>query len=142
MNFWDEKEAKRLFQQFPFYNVLNDKPNIKHLSNIVLLHELPFYDELNIVEISKAFKGYTRSYKIEIVDLKDPLTRLKASKSSIKDLFKDSLHEMKSLEYQVTVTVLLSRYKENGDKEFVPVYFNSANKTVISSEYMFDKSFQ
>ena len=142
MNFWDEKEAKRLFQQFPFYNVLNDKPNIKHLSNIVLLHELPFYDELNIVEISKAFKGYTRSYKIEIVDLKDPLTRLKASKSSIKDLFKDSLHEMKSLGYQVTVTVLLSRYKENGDKEFVPVYFNSANKTVISSEYMFDKSFQ
>ena len=142
MNFWDEKEAKRLFQQFPFYNVLNDKPNIKHLSNIVLLHELPFYDELNIVEISKAFKGYTRSYKIEIVDLKDPLTRLKASKSSIKDLFKDSLHEMKSLEYQVTVTVLLSRYKENGDKEFVPVYFNSANKTVISSEYIFDKSFQ
>ena len=33
MSFWDEKEAKRLFQKLPFYNVLfeNQKLNIyKH----------------------------------------------------------------------------------------------------------------
>ena len=56
----DEKEAKKLFQILPFY-VLIEKPKIKHLSNIKLLHELPFYDELSVVEISKAFKGYPRS---------------------------------------------------------------------------------
>ena len=27
MSFWDEKEAKRLFQELPFYNVLIKKPN-------------------------------------------------------------------------------------------------------------------
>ena len=54
--FWNEKEAKELFQILPFYRVLIEKPKIKHLSNIELLHELPFYDELNVVEISKAFK--------------------------------------------------------------------------------------
>ena len=32
--FWNEKEAKELFQILPFYNVLIEKPNIKHLSNI------------------------------------------------------------------------------------------------------------
>ena len=37
---------------------------------------------------------------------------------------------------------LLSKYKENGDREFASVYFNSATKTVINSEYNLDKSFQ
>ena len=49
---------------------------------------------------------------------------------------------MKSVKYQTTVKVLLSKYKGNGDKKFAPVYFNSATKTVINSEYMLDKLFQ
>ena len=40
--FWNEKEAKNLFQILPFYNVLIEKPEIKKLPNIELLHELPF----------------------------------------------------------------------------------------------------
>ena len=72
-----------------------EKPKIKKLSKTELLHELPFYDELSITEISKAFRRSTRSYKVEIVDHKDPLVQLEASKSSIKHLFKDLLNEMK-----------------------------------------------
>ena len=30
MSFWDEKEAKRLFQKFPFYSVSIKKPRKKH----------------------------------------------------------------------------------------------------------------
>ena len=78
-----------IFQTLPFYNVLIEKPNMKHLSNIELLHELPFYDKLSVVEISKAFKGYARSYKVEIIEPKDPLAQLEASKSNIQDLFKN-----------------------------------------------------
>ena len=73
--FWNEKEAKKLFRILPFYNVLVEKPVIKKLSKIELLHELPFYDELSIAEVSKAFKRYGRSYKVEIVDNKDPSVR-------------------------------------------------------------------
>ena len=47
-DFWDEKEAKRLFQKLPFYNTFIDKPHIKHLKIIDLQHELPFYNELSI----------------------------------------------------------------------------------------------
>ena len=82
MSFWDEKEAKGLFQELSFYNVLIEKPKVKRLKNIDLLQELTFYDNLSTVQISKAFQGYARSYKIEI---KDPLAQLEASKSSIKD---------------------------------------------------------
>ena len=77
-------EPKKLIQILPFYNVLIEKPRIKHLSNIELLHELLFYDELSVVEISQAFRRYARSYKVEIIDSKDPLSQLEASKSSIK----------------------------------------------------------
>ena len=37
---------------------------------------------------------------------------------------------------------MLSKHKENGDIEFAPVYFDSITKTVITSEYDLDKSFQ
>ena len=49
---------------------------------------------------------------------------------------------MKGFKYQITLKVLLSKYKRNGDKEFAPVYFNSSTETVIKSEYMLDKSSQ
>ena len=49
---------------------------------------------------------------------------------------------MKGFKYQVTLTVLLYKHKMGGNIEYSPVYFNSATKTVINSEYYFDKSFQ
>ena len=138
--FWNEKEAKNLFQTLPFYNVLIKKTEINKLSNIELLHELPFYDELSITEILKTVKRYARSYKVEIVNYKDPLVQLEASKPSIKDLFKDLLNKMKGFKHQITVTVLLSKEKGNGEIEYSSVYFNS--KTVINSGFSLDKPFK
>ena len=31
---WNEKEAKKLFQTHPFYNVLIEKPEIKKILNV------------------------------------------------------------------------------------------------------------
>ena len=62
--------AKKLFQILPFYNTFIERPEIKKLSNIRSLQELPFYDELSIVKNLNAFSGYARSYKVEIVDKK------------------------------------------------------------------------
>ena len=36
------------------------------------------------------------SYKVEIIERKDPIVQLEASKSSIKNLFSDLLNETKS----------------------------------------------
>ena len=47
------------------------------------------------------------SYKVEIVEIKDRIVQLKASKSSIKDLFSDLLNETKVFKYPITVKVLL-----------------------------------
>ena len=104
MSFGMKKKQKIYFKPLPFYNVLIEKPEIKKLSNIELLHELPFYDELSITQVSKAFKRYARSYMVEIVNHKDPLVQL--------DLFKDLLNEMKGFKYQITVKVLLIKESE------------------------------
>ena len=105
------------------------------MKNVDLLVELPFYDQLNIIKIDQAFRGYARSYKVEIVDEKDSIVQLEACKSSIKDLFNNLLNKAKSFKYQITVKVLLKKYKPNGEIEFAPVYFNSSTKTVIIHKY-------
>ena len=92
-----------------------------------------------------SIKRYARSYNVEIIDSKDPLVQLEASKSSTEDLFKDLLNEMKGFKYQITVATLLSNKKKRKKMktEYTSVYFNSATKTVINSDkYDLDKSFQ
>ena len=130
------------FRKLPFYNVSIDKPKIKRLKNMDLLAELPFYDQRNIIKTDQTFSGYAMSYEVEIVDKKDLIVQLEASKSSIKDLFNDLLNETKGFKYQITVKVLLKKYKPNGEIEFTPVYFNSSTKTIINHRYKLNKSFQ
>ena len=64
-------EKKELFQELPIYNVPIDKPEIKKLTYVEMLSELPFYNELNIVLTVTAFKKYARSYSIKIIKDKD-----------------------------------------------------------------------
>ena len=90
---------------------------IKKLSNLQLLKELPFYDELNIVK-NKTFSGYAQSYKIKIIDKKDVIIQLKSSEISIENLFKDLLMEMKGFKYQITLCILLSKVKRSDFVEY------------------------
>ena len=47
------------------------------------------------------------SYEVELVEKKDPIEQLEASKSSIKDLFNDLLNETKGFKYQITLKFML-----------------------------------
>ena len=127
-----------------------EKPKIKKLPNVELLNELPFYSGLSVKQVSEAFKRYAKSFNIEIIDRKDPLVQLHASKSCIKDLFKVLLCEIKGFKYQITMNIKLRKQKTNGDTnsganvEYANVYFNSVAKIVIncSFDWLIDKSFE
>ena len=69
------------------------------------------------------------------------IVQLKASKISIKDLFKDLLVEMKGFKYQITLQVLLIKVKSRDLIEYSTVYFNSLTKIVICKKYFLDKCF-
>ena len=72
--------GRRIFQKHRFHNTYIEKPTFKVWKKIDLLQELPFYDELVIYEMSKAFGWYEKNYKVELIESKDPLSQLEASK--------------------------------------------------------------
>ena len=82
------------------------------------------------------------SYKVEMIEKKDPIKQLEASKSSIKDLLSDLLNEVKGFKYQIILKVILKKYKPYGEIEFKPVYFNSTTKTVINYKVSRENAFQ
>ena len=100
------------------------------------------WSQLSVVKTNQAFKGYAMSYKVELFDRKASIWQLKESKSSIKDLFRDLLNEIKGFKYQITVKVLLKKYTLNEEIEFAPVYFNSLTKTVKNPKFILGSSFQ
>ena len=56
-------------KELPFYNKVIERP-VKRLKNIDPLVELPFYARLSVIKTNQGFKGYTMSYKVEIIEKK------------------------------------------------------------------------
>ena len=106
-----------------------------------MLSELAFYEEMNVIKTNHAFRGNAMIYKVEIIEKKDPMKQLEASKASMNDLFSDLLNETKCFKYQIILQVMLRKYKPNGEIEFRPVYFSSATKTVINHKFSHENAF-
>ena len=60
------------FKEHLFYNEPIRKTN---KLNIDRLAELPFYEQLSVIKTNQAFKGYAMSYKVEIIERKDPRSK-------------------------------------------------------------------
>ena len=116
-----DSDALNYFKEVPFYNKLIKKPKVKRVKNIDWLIELPFYEQLSVIKTVQTFSGYAVSYKFEILERKDPILQLEAIKLNIKNLFSDVLNETKGFKYQITVKVLLKKYKHNKKIEFAQV---------------------
>ena len=97
--------ANNYFIELPFYTKPIERP-IKRLKYLDPLAELPFYAQLH-TKTDQAFKGYAMSYEVKIIEKKDPIVQLEASKLSVKNLFNDLLNELKGFNYQITMEVLL-----------------------------------
>ena len=94
-----DSDAVDYFKELPFYNNPIEKPKVKRLKNIDRLIELPFHEQLGVIKTDQAFSAYAMSYKVKIVERKDPIVQLKARKLSIKNLFSNLLNETKGFQY-------------------------------------------
>ena len=63
-------DAVDYFKELPFYNKPIKKPKLKCLKNIDRLVELPFYEQLSVIKTDQAFRGYTMSCRVEIIEKK------------------------------------------------------------------------
>ena len=68
-------DAVNYFNELLFYNKSIKKPKVKRLKNIDRLTELPFNEQLNVIKTDQAFSGYAASYKVGIVERKDPIVQ-------------------------------------------------------------------
>ena len=139
-------DKKQILKILPFYNVLIDfikSDAVKKFNNVELMKKLPFYKDFSVEEISEAFKRYAKSYRVKIVDKKDPMIQLYSSKVCITELFAGLLSEMKGFKYQITLFVTLKKGKLDGTVEYAAVYLNSFVKAVINYDLddSADKSF-
>ena len=73
-------DAVDYFKELPFYNKSVKKSKVKRLKSIDRLAELLFYEQLSIIKTDQAFEEYVMSYKVEIIERKDPIVQLEASK--------------------------------------------------------------
>ena len=96
-------------KELPFYNKYIKKRKIKRLKNIDLLFELPFLEKLNIIKTNHAVREYAMSYKVKLVEKKDPIEQLEASKSSIND--KRMRGRIMKQKYQITLKVVFKNAK-------------------------------
>ena len=54
------------------------------MKNFELLRELPFHDDINVSRKERAFRGYAKTYKVEIINNRNLSESLSVSKYSIK----------------------------------------------------------
>ena len=112
------------------------------MENYELLRELPFYDDIKISRKERAFRGYAKTYKLEIINNRSLSDLLYVIKNSINILFDELLRETKGFKYVLSTKITLK--KRINDNEFIlrKFYFNSLLKTVINRRYHLNDLFE
>ena len=106
------------------------------------MHELPFYDDINISRKERAFKKYVETYEVEIINNKSLSDSLSASKNSIKNLFNVLLRVKKGFKYILSTKIILKKRINDNEHKYSTVYVNSLVKTVINRRYHLNDSFE
>ena len=85
----------------------------------------------------KAFKNYTKSFGIKIIDKNEPIIQLNNNIDSVASLLKGQLNEMKRIKYIEALKLTFKKTTVDADKNeskmiFKTAYFNSKAKTIIN----------
>ena len=86
----------------------------------------------NITQLNQALKGFTKSFKISIINNKDPLTQLQNTRKAVEHHIMKILTSMKGLKFIETLMVTLKATK-NGEIVYQTAYFNSKPQTIINN---------
>ena len=88
------------------------------MKNYELSRELPFYNDINILTKEGAFRGYAKTYKVEVIDNKSLSDLLSASKNTIKNLFDELLREKRGFKYVLSTKIILKKRINNNEHRY------------------------
>ena len=83
-------------------------------------------------EITKALKGYAKSFEISTINNKDPLAQLQNTRKAIQHHIISMLKSMKGLKFVETLKVTFKKLS-NGKTVHKTAYFNSKPQTIINN---------
>ena len=90
----------------------------------------------------RAFKKYTETYEVEIINNKSLSDSLSVSKNSMKNLFVELLREKRSFKYVLSTKIILKKCINDNEHKYSTVSFNSLIKTVKNRIYHLNDSFE
>ena len=85
-----------------------------------------------IEQVTKALKGYTKSFEISIINNKDPLTQLQNTRKAVEYHIMKILTSMKGLKFIETLEVTFKKFV-NSEIVHKTAYFNSKPQTIINN---------
>ena len=106
------------------------------------MRELPFYDDINISNNERTFRGYAKTYRVEVINDRNLSDLLSVIKNSVKNLFDELLREKRSFKYIISVKITLKKRINDNEFNLKTLYFNSLIKTVINRRYHLNDSFE
>ena len=127
------KKAIKKAQRDSLKQKINDIKFQKKIDKINKMNEniIEKQHKTKIEQVAKALKGYTKSFEIEIINDKDPLSQLQSTRKAIEHHITGILTSMKGLKFVETLMVTLKKLSNN---EIVQktAYFNSKPQTIIN----------
>ena len=91
-----------------------------------------------IEQVTKALKGYTKSFEISTINNKDPLTQLQNTRKAVEYHIMKILTSMKGLKFVETLEVTFKKFV-NSEIVYKTAYFNSKPQTIINNQEIVEK---
>ena len=109
----------------------------------ILRNILPLYDSVGISKRERAFKNYTETYEVEVVDRISLSDSLHLAKSSVIDFFWDLLQEKRGFKYVLLATITLKRWNNAINRyDIETIYINSEAVTVTNQRFNLSTSYE
>ena len=118
----------------------NVKQMVQEYEDNIIQPPLEFRDDYKpvplprtkIEQVTKALKGYTKSFEINIKNYKDPLAQLQNTRKAIEYHIVSILISMKGLKFVETFKVTFKKFSKD-QIVYKTVYFNSKPQTIINN---------
>ena len=132
----------QLSKELTFFPRKSKKPK-RLTKHHILKNILQFYDSVGISRKQHAFRNYEETDEAEVVDRINLSDSLFLEKSSITDLFLDSLKEKRSFKYILSVKVTLKRWNNETNTYGIDTSFrNSDTIAVTNQRFDLNKSYE
>ena len=111
-----------------YHKMLREQIRIKKDKEYRNLETTP---EIKIEQMNTAHKGYTKTYRINIINNKGPLIQLQNTRTAIRNHLKNILQSMKGLKFIETLKIIFQK-EVYGLWENKTAYFNSTAQIIIN----------